>query len=70
MYCKLCDAEIKQIENGLCELCIDRIREEKEELKADREISKTEEIFGSEGAYWSYKEGNLSYKRHKHYFKG
>lgn len=57
MYCKLCDAKIEQIENGLCELCADRLREEKEELKADREISKTEEIFGSEGAYRYYKEG-------------
>lgn len=57
MYCKLCDAKIEQIDKGLCELCADRLREEKEEVKSDREISKTEEIFGSEGAYRYYKEG-------------
>lgn len=55
MYCKLSDAKIEQIDKGLCELCADRLREEKEELKADREISKTEEIFGSEEAYYRYR---------------
>lgn len=55
MYCKLCDAKIEQIENGLRELCADRLREEKEELKSEREITQTEEIFGSKDAYYRYK---------------
>lgn len=57
MYCKLCSVESESKDKGLCELCADRLREEKGELKSEREITQTEEIFGSEGAYRYYKEG-------------
>ena len=42
-------------EGKMCDACFERNREENEEAKADREISKTEEIFGSEEACWRYK---------------
>lgn len=55
MYCKLCSVELESKDKGLCELCADRLREEKEELKSEREITQTEEIFGSEEAYYRYR---------------
>lgn len=55
--CKVCGTPLTPYEDKMCDACFERIREEKEEAKADREISKTEEIFGSEGAYRYYKEG-------------
>lgn len=60
MYCKLCSVELESKNKELCELCADRLIEEEKELKEDREITKTEEIFGSEEAYWIYKVGNYN----------
>lgn len=55
MYCKLCLIELESKDNVLCELCADMAREEAREKEDEREISKTEEIFGSEEAYYRYR---------------
>lgn len=58
--CKVCGTPLTPYEDKMCDACFERNREENEEAKADREISKTEEIFGSEEAYWRYKVGNYN----------
>lgn len=55
--CRLCGTPLSPYEDKMCDACFERIREEKEEAKESREISKTEEIFGSEEAYYRYRNG-------------
>lgn len=51
--CKICGTPLTIHEDKICDCCFERMSEEKE----DRELSKTEEIFGSEEAYQKWKNG-------------
>lgn len=51
--CKVCGATLDPFEEKICECCFERMNEDKEE----REETKTEEIFGSEEAYYRYRNG-------------
>lgn len=56
-FCKVCGAKLEPRDGKMCEVCYERLQEERAEAEANREISKTEEIFGSEEAYYRYKNG-------------
>lgn len=52
--CKICGTPLTIHEDKICDCCFERMSEEKE----DREISKTEKIFGGEEAYYQYRVGS------------
>lgn len=55
--CRVCGTPLTPFEDKMCDCCFERMQEEKEEAKAEREVGETEEIFGSEKAYWQWKNG-------------
>ena len=55
--CKVCGAKLEYHDGKMCEVCYERLQEDRAEAEANREISKTEEIFGSEEAYYRYRNG-------------
>lgn len=52
--CKICGRVLSDYENKICDDCFERQNEKFE----DKEQTRTDEIFGSEEAYWRYKVGN------------
>lgn len=51
--CKICGNPLTPHEDKICDVCFERMQESEEE----RELTKTEEIFGSEEAYYRYRNG-------------
>lgn len=51
--CKICGAKLTPQENKICDYCYEILKECREE----REPTQTEEIFGSEDAYYRYRNG-------------
>lgn len=52
--CKICGATLDPFEDKICECCFERMNEDKEQ---ELEETQTEEIFGSEEAYYRYRNG-------------
>lgn len=51
--CKVCGTPLTPYEDKMCDCCFERIREAEE----DREQTQTDDIFGSEEAYYRYRNG-------------
>lgn len=52
--CKICGRVLSPYEDKICDECLERQNEKFEE----KELSKTEEIFGGEEAYYQYRVGS------------
>lgn len=55
--CKYCGEVLDAYEDKICEFCLERIEEDKAERERERVPTETEEIFGSEEAYYRYRNG-------------